>query len=135
MQSSSEPLKIGSLARAANVGIETIRYYQRRRLLGQPPRPLSGQRLYSPDYVDRVRFIKRAQTLGFSLDEIAALLKLDSGTGHVRAREVASARLADIEAKIADLTAMHRTLSGLVRHCEHSDGRPRPIGADPAGRW
>ena len=119
----SQPLKIGSLASAADVGIETIRYYQRRRLLGQPTRPLRGQRLYPPEYVERVRFIKRAQALGFSLDEIAALMSLDSGTGHARARALASKRLAEIEAKIADLTVMRATLVDLVHRCEHTHGK------------
>ena len=119
----SQPLKIGSLASAADVGIETIRYYQRRRLLGQPSRPLRGQRIYPPEYVERVRFIKRAQALGFSLDEIAALLRLDSGTGHARAHALASKRLAEIEAKIADLTVMRETLADLVHRCEHTHGK------------
>jgi len=119
----SQPLKIGSLASAADVGIETIRYYQRRRLLGQPTRPLRGQRLYPPEYVERVRFIKRAQALGFSLDEIAALMSLDSGTGHARAHALASKRLAEIEAKIADLTVMRATLADLIHRCEHTHGK------------
>ena len=123
MQAPPPPLKIGSLASAADVGIETIRYYQRRRLLGQPARPLRGQRVYPADYVDRVRFIKRAQALGFSLDEIAALLRLDSGTGHARAHALASKRLAEIEAKIADLTAMRASLAELIRRCERTHGK------------
>jgi MerR family mercuric resistance operon transcriptional regulator len=123
MQPQSQPLKIGSLANAADVGIETIRYYQRRRLLGQPTRPLRGQRVYPPDYVERVRFIKRAQALGFSLEEIAALLTLDSGTGHARAHALASRRLAEIEAKLADLAAMRTTLRELIRRCEHTHGK------------
>jgi MerR family mercuric resistance operon transcriptional regulator len=116
-------LKIGSLASAADVGIETIRYYQRRRLLGQPTRPLRGQRVYPPEYVERVRFIKRAQALGFSLDEIAALLTLDSGTGHARAHALAQKRLAEIEVKLADLAAMRDALADLVHRCEHTHGK------------
>lgn len=123
MQASRQPLKIGSLASAADVGVETIRYYQRRRLLGQPSRPLRGQRVYPPEYVERVRFIKRAQALGFSLDEIAALLSLDSGTGHARARALAGKRLTEIEAKIADLSAMRDSLADLVQRCEHTHGK------------
>ena len=123
MSSDSQALKIGGLASAAEVGIETIRYYQRRRLLGQPLRPGRGQRMYPPEYVTRVRFIKRAQALGFSLDEIAALLSLDSGTGHARARELASKRLGEIDAKIGDLVAMRDSLADLVHRCEHSQGK------------
>jgi len=123
-----QPLRIGTLARAAGVGIETIRYYQRRRLLGTPARALGGQRSYPPEFVDRVRFIKRAQALGFSLDDVAALLQLNDGTGHVRARQLASARLAEFESRVADLAAMRDVLAKLIRHCEHTEGRvPCPI--------
>jgi MerR family transcriptional regulator, mercuric resistance operon regulatory protein len=118
-----QPLKIGNLASAADVGVETIRYYQRRRLLAQPARPARGQRVYPPSYVERLRFIKRAQALGFSLDEIAALLSLDSGTGHARAHALAARRLAEIEEKIADLAAMRDALADLIRRCEHTRGR------------
>jgi MerR family transcriptional regulator, mercuric resistance operon regulatory protein len=119
----AQPLKIGNLASAADVGVETIRYYQRRRLLAQPARPARGQRVYPPSYVERLRFIKRAQALGFSLDEIAALLSLDSGTGHARAHALAARRLAEIEEKIADLAAMRDALADLIQRCEHTRGR------------
>jgi MerR family mercuric resistance operon transcriptional regulator len=123
-----EPLKIGQLAASAGVGIETIRYYQRRKLLGTPPKPYGSQRLYPPAYVDRLRFIKRAQALGFSLDDVAALLQLNDGTGHARARELARRRLGEIEARIADLAAIKGVLEGLLRQCEHAHGRlPCPI--------
>ena len=122
------PLKIGALARAADVGVETIRYYQRRKLLATPPRPDAGQRLYPPEYVERLRFIKRAQALGFSLDEVAALLLLNDGTGHVRARQLATRRLGEIEKRIADLAAIRKVLDALVRECAHAEGRvPCPI--------
>lgn len=117
------PLRIGSLASAADVGVETIRYYQRRRLLGQPHLPIGGQRMYPPEYVARVRFIKRAQALGFSLDEVAALLTLDAGTGHARAHAIATRRLAEIETKLADLEAMRDALADLVHRCEHTRGK------------
>ncbi len=123
-----QPLRIGTLARAAGVGIEAIRYYQRRKLLATPPKPYGGQRLYPAEDVDRLRFIKRAQALGFSLDEVAVLLQLNDGTGHVRARQLASQRLAEIEARIADLAAIKRVLATLIRECEHAHGRvPCPI--------
>lgn len=123
MKLDTSPMKIGTLARAAEVGVETIRYYQRRRLLGEPPRPLGGQRLYPAEDVDRLRFIKRAQGLGFSLDEIATLLTLEKGTAHVRAHTLASRRLAEIEAKLADLTTMRDALADLVSRCEHTHGK------------
>ena len=140
-----EPLRIGQLAASAGVGIETIRYYQRRKLLGTPPKPYGSQRLYPAEYVDRLRFIKRAQALGFSLEDVAVLLQLNDGTGHVRARGLATRRLGEIEARIADLTAIRGVLERLVRECEHAHGRmPCPIiatllraaakEAPPAGR-
>jgi MerR family mercuric resistance operon transcriptional regulator len=123
-----EPLKIGQLAASAGVGVETIRYYQRRKLLGTPPKPYGSQRLYPPAYVDRLRFIKRAQALGFSLDDVAVLLQLNDGTGHVRARELAMRRLAEIESRIADLAAIKGVLEHLIHECEHAHGRlPCPI--------
>jgi MerR family mercuric resistance operon transcriptional regulator len=123
-----EPLRIGQLAASAGVGIETIRYYQRRKLLGTPPKPYGSQRLYPAAYVDRLRFIKRAQGLGFSLDDVAALLQLNDGTGHVRARELARGRLGEIDARIADLAAIRGVLERLIRECEHAHGRlPCPI--------
>jgi MerR family mercuric resistance operon transcriptional regulator len=122
-QPGSAPLRIGGLADAAGVGIETIRYYERRGLLGRPQKPYGGQRLYPPTYVQRVRFIKRAQALGFSLEEITALLALDGGTGHARARQIATQRLAQIEVRMADLGAMRSALIELIDHCAHSEGR------------
>ena len=125
-----EALKIGQLADSAGVGVETIRYYQRRKLLGTPPKPYGGQRLYPSEYVHRLRFIKRAQALGFSLDDVAVLLQLNDGTGHVRARGLALRRLGEIEARIADLVAIKGVLEHLVRDCEHAQGRlPCPIVA------
>jgi len=116
-------VRIGSLARAAGVGIETIRYYQRLKLLGTPPKPYGGQRVYPRQYVERLRFIKRAQALGFSLQDIATLLQLNDGTGHARARQLAAARLADVERRLADLAAMRDRLGHLVAECERAHGR------------
>lgn len=122
------PLRVGSLARAAGVKVETIRYYQQRGLLPTPPRPPGGQRLYPAALVERLRFIKRAQGLGFSLDDIASLVKLDDGVDHARARATASHRLKEIDLRIADLTAMRDTLRKLIRDCEHASGKiPCPI--------
>ena len=123
MEQKPRGLRIGSLADAAGVGTETIRYYQRRNLLGRPPRPQSGQRLYPPEYVERVQFIKRAQALGFSLDEIATLLRLDRGSDHARARALALQRLVQINEKLADLAAMRDALTELVRRCERTHGK------------
>ncbi len=112
-------LTIGRLARAADVGIETIRYYQRRKLLPTPdPKTGSVFRTYPVELVDRIRFIKRAQQLGFSLDEIATLLQLEDGTNRRAIRKVADARLAQIREAMADLRRMAETLSHLIEHCE-----------------
>ncbi|MGD9603844.1 MAG: MerR family DNA-binding protein [Gammaproteobacteria bacterium] len=120
-------LTIGRLARAAGVGIETVRYYQQRRLLPQPPRGLSVRR-YPVAMVDRIRFIKRAQELGFSLDEIAELLRLEDGVERAAVRDVATRRLEQIARKLADLQRMRRVLTQLLRACEHSTAdTPCPI--------
>ena len=123
MDPQNRQLRIGALAAAADVGVETVRYYQRRGLLGEPERPLGGLRTYPATYVDRIRFIKRAQRLGFSLEEIVTLLTLDSGTGHARAHALAVHRLEEIVAKIGDLEAMRATLTELVRRCESTHGK------------
>lgn len=113
----SEELTIGKLARAAGVNVETIRYYQRRGLLPQPDKPSEGYRRYSADTVKRVRFIKQAQALGFTLNEIGSLLRLD-GADCVETRELAARKLVLTEAKLADLTAMRDVLAALVRQCD-----------------
>jgi Hg(II)-responsive transcriptional regulator len=120
-------LTIGSLARAAGVGVETIRYYQQRLLLPIPATS-GGFRQYPAELVDRIRFIKRAQELGFSLDEIAGLLRLNDGSDRKSIRNIANARLEQIEAKIADLRRVQSVLKHLIAVCEHTKaGLPCPI--------
>lgn len=111
-------LTIGKLAKSAGVNIETIRYYQRRGLLDEPPKPLGGHRRYSADQTRRVRFIKRAQTLGFTLDEVGALLALDAGRGCAETRALADRKRMLIERKMSDLAAMHQVLADLIRQCD-----------------
>src|SRR6476619_8428747 len=96
---------IGGLAKAAGVGVETVRYYQRRGLLPEPPRPPGEVRRYGEAEVRRLRFIRSAQAAGFTLAEIKELIELDSADDRARARELARARVAAIEAQIAELTA------------------------------
>jgi Hg(II)-responsive transcriptional regulator len=108
---------IGQLARAANVGVETIRYYQRRDLL-PIPKVASGFRTYPKALVERIRFIKRAQELGFTLDEIATLLLLEDSDDRIAIRKVAADRLQQVEGKLADLQKMQKMLSGLIHECE-----------------
>lgn len=114
-------LTIGKLAESAGVNIETLRYYQRRGLLDAPPKPYTGYRRYDQRHVTRIRFIKRAQTLGFTLSEVAELITLDGGTGAcAETRDVASRKLALIEQRVADLVAMQGALRRLVRQCDAS---------------
>lgn len=115
-------LTIGKLAEAAGVNVETIRYYQRRGLLDEPPKPLGGHRCYAPEQARRVRFIKRAQALGFTLDEIAALLALDAACACADTRALAARKLSLIEQKMADLAAMRQALGSLVQQCDAGDG-------------
>jgi Hg(II)-responsive transcriptional regulator len=108
---------IGKLAQAAGVGVETVRYYQRRNLLPMPVPKEGAFRTYSPVAADRIRFIKRAQNLGFTLEEIATLLQLENGSDRNAIRKVASDRQKQIRDKIADLQRMQRVLSQLIDAC------------------
>jgi MerR family transcriptional regulator, mercuric resistance operon regulatory protein len=107
-------LSIGYLAGKAGVNVETIRYYQRRGLLLEPDKPESGHRRYPPELMKRVRFIKRTQALGFTLEEIAGLLHLDEARACAETRELAARKREMIEAKLADLSAMRKALSKLM---------------------
>lgn len=115
-------LTIGKLADAAGVNVETIRYYQRRGLLDEPPKPLGGHRRYTTAQIKRLRFIKRAQALGFTLAEVSGLLQLDEGCACVETQALARNKLALIEQKIADLAAMRDVLGELVQQCNAGDG-------------
>jgi Hg(II)-responsive transcriptional regulator len=122
-----ESLTIGRLARAAGVGVETIRYYQQRGLL-PVPRSEGTFRQYPVALTARIHFIKRAQELGFSLDEITELLRLEDGSHRSTIRRIASDRLAQIDKKMLDLTRMRKTLKHLVAECQHTRGDlPCPI--------
>ncbi len=118
-----EPLRVGALAKKAGVNVETIRYYQRLGLIDKPDRPLGGQRSYPPVTAGRLQFIRRAQQLGFTLDEIADLLKLESGADRASVRRIAGARLVQIRARIEDLARMERALADLLDACVHTPGR------------
>lgn len=109
----------GRLARAAGVGIETIRYYQQRGLLPLPG-TVGSYRHYPVVLTERIRFIKRAQELGFSLDEISSLLRLEDGADRASIRKIASDRLQQIEQKLSDLRRMQKALKHLVSQCEHT---------------
>ena len=117
-------MKIGAVAARADVNIQTVRYYERRGLLPKPRRTASNYRLYSEDNVRRVRFVKRAQELGFSLKEIKELLalRIDSRATRVQVRERAEAKITDIEEKIRSLRAIKKTLTRLATTCGGGGG-------------
>ena len=117
---------IGGLAAAGGVGVETVRYYQRRGLMETPPRN-GGVRCYGAEDVRRLRFIRQAQAGGFSLDEIAELIALDASRDRPRARELARDRIAALDAKIAELAAARSALEKLARDCAASGEGPCPI--------
>ncbi|AOJ72692.1 MULTISPECIES: Hg(II)-responsive transcriptional regulator [Burkholderia] len=115
-------LTIGAFAAAADVSVETIRFYQRKGLLNEPDKPYGRIRRYGAADVARVRFVKSAQRLGFSLDEVAELLKLDDGPYCAEASRLAERKLDDIRAKIADLARMEAVLAQLVGACHVNEG-------------
>ncbi|MDE3027342.1 MAG: Hg(II)-responsive transcriptional regulator [Paracoccaceae bacterium] len=123
MKTGSDGMTIGAFADAAGVNIETLRFYQRKGLLREPDRPYGSIRRYGTADVARVRFVKSAQRLGFSLDEIAQLLRLEDGTHCREAADLAAPRLAEVRARLADLTRMEAALSKLVTECCGNDGQ------------
>lgn len=118
---------IGSLAKAAGVGVETVRYYQRRGLLPEPARPPGEVRRYGDEEVKRLKFIRSAQAAGFTLNEIGELIALDASDDRARARELAQARVAAIDEKIAELQEARDALAGLATACAKKRGGPCPI--------
>lgn len=120
--SDPQTLTIGAFAKAGGVNVETIRFYQRKGLLPEPKRPYGRIRRYGPTDVARVRFVKSAQRLGFRLDEVAHLLKLEDGTQCSEAAKLAALQLADVRAKLADLTRIEAVLSQLVNECRAQRG-------------
>jgi MerR family transcriptional regulator, mercuric resistance operon regulatory protein len=115
---SPETLSIGELSRRTGVNIETIRYYERIKILPAPPRTASGRRVYGQAEMRGLAFIRRSRELGFTLDQIRALLALSADDGEntcAEVRQFAAGHLADVRAKIADLRAMARVLSDAVR--------------------
>lgn len=115
-------IRISELASMAGVHVETIRYYQGIGLLPQPDREHGRIRRYGADDLKRVRFIKRAQALGFSLDEVALLLGLSVGEHCAETKALAEKKLAMVEGKIADLAAIQKALKGLVTECSKGSG-------------
>jgi len=114
---------IGELARAAGVNVETVRFYHRKRLLPLPRRAYGTVRRYTDESLARLRFIRRAQRLGFALDEVSALLQLNDGRSCSTARELAERKLAVVEDRLKDLSALRDQLSNLVRRCRTERGK------------
>jgi MerR family mercuric resistance operon transcriptional regulator len=119
-------MTIARLGAAAGVGVETVRYYQRRGLLAVPPSAGSVRR-YGPRDLRRLRFIRRAQAAGFTLEEISELLALDRKGDRARVRELAGERLAALDAKIAELEASRAALERLRNVCAAGSRGPCPI--------
>ncbi len=119
MKNTADSITSSELAKRSAVNLETIRYYERQGLLPKPPRSAAGYRLFSLAEVRRVRFIKRAQELGFSLKEIKELLALrvTPGTTSADVRKRAEAKIADIEEKVQTLRAMQQALTRLTATC------------------
>lgn len=122
-------MKISQLAQAAGVGIDTVRYYERCGLLPAPARRASGYRDYPPQTVDRLRFIRRAKTLGFNLEEIGQLLELsDQRADTAAVKRLARTRLAEIEHKLAELQRVRKALRQLTDACPgHGTSAACPI--------
>lgn len=117
--SGMQSLTIGEVAKAAQIGVETVRFYEREGLIAEPPRRPSGYRQYPPDTVRRLRFIRRAKELGFTLKEIGELLDLrvDPAKSCADVRTLANSKVADVEEKMGDLARIKAALEKLSRAC------------------
>lgn len=122
-ESLNSGLTIGVFAQAAGVNVETIRFYQRKGLLSEPDKPLGSIRRYGGTDVARVKFVKSAQQLGFSLDEIAELLRLQDGTHCSEARTLAEHKLMSVRQKLTDLARIESALTRLVQQCCLATGK------------
>jgi MerR family mercuric resistance operon transcriptional regulator len=116
-------MTIGGLAKAAGVNIETIRFYQRIALIAEPPKPPRGVRRYMESDIVRLRFIRRAQELGFSLAEIRNLLTLEQAQSCGAARALAAQKLEIIKSRLVDLTRMRGALEKLIARCDARRGK------------
>lgn len=125
-------MTIAGLAREGGVGVETVRFYQRRRLLNEPGRPsgvsmAGGIRRYGAEDVRRLRFIRSAQAAGFTLEQIGELLALDATEDRTRARQLATERITVLDAKIEELTRIRGSLHRLAQECSSGSEGPCPI--------
>src|SRR5437660_10766 len=128
--STDAAISIGELSRRTGVNIETIRYYERINMMPKPPRTTSGRRVYGQTESRTLAFVRRARELGFTLDEIRALLALAAEGGHqacVEVRDLAAGHLADVRAKITDLKAMESVLTDAVQRCDEGESTDCPL--------
>lgn len=116
---------IGTLAKQAGVNVETIRYYQQRRLMNEPARPLGGVRRYADSDIRRLKFIRAAQKLGFSLDEVGELLALEDGRHCREAERIGSRKLETVRERLAQLRRVEKILANLVAQCHCNTGKIR----------
>jgi MerR family mercuric resistance operon transcriptional regulator len=114
---------IGELAKQAGVNVETIRFYQRRGLLEEPAKPVGGIRRYAQAHVRRIRFVREAQELGFTLDEVAELLALEDGRNCREAERIGSRKLATVRERLAQLRRVEKVLAALVDQCHCNTGK------------
>lgn len=122
MKSPSPSLSIGAVATSAGVNVETIRFYQRKGLVPEPTRSYGRIRRYGAPDVARIKFVKSAQRLGFSLEEVTGLLRLEDGSHCDEARAKAEQKLADVRARLRDLRRMEAVLRRLIAECCTSKG-------------
>ncbi|CAF0697823.1 MerR family transcriptional regulator [Candidatus Methylacidithermus pantelleriae] len=111
-------MKIGQLAQASGVGVETIRFYERKGLLRRPPKPYGGIRHYDSRHLERLSFIKRAQRLGFKLEEIRVLLQLAEGMECRKAQRIATDKLKEVQDRLNDLSRIASALQSLLSRCQ-----------------
>lgn len=116
----TQSMTISRLASAADVHIETVRYYQRRGLLLLPERPSGGVRRYGADALKRLQFIRRAQTMGFSLDKIAGLMEIRGRRACEHTRQLTERKLAEVRQRLDDLQQLEADLTQLVDACRHT---------------
>jgi MerR family transcriptional regulator, mercuric resistance operon regulatory protein len=133
--STHRPFTIAALANNAGVNVETVRYYQRRGLMPVPPRPSGGVRRYADADAERLRFIKRAQAMGFTLEEVKDLLKLRARRSCQAARNLAVTKLHLIEANIRELQQLQSELTQLVAKCDSNADDSRCPVIDQLGQF
>ena len=124
----AEEMTIGRLAKAAGVNVETIRYYQRRGLIEEPQKPLGGQRRYPESALSALAFVRRAQNLGFSLDEVKALMALTETSDCGAARVIAEHKRSVLSSRIDELERMRKQLDAFIAACKRNKGKkPCPM--------